>query len=561
MPAEPTHAITATTSSRRTRSSHFGIGVPPRTSDLSMSKDDRHHPYPESSTRKASRSKGVSHIRRSSKSGKGNGTDAKEGEGEEEEEEEEEEVYHEDVSSREGVNNQPVPLVPSYYPHLASSYQPHESSPSPIDRMPPDYEEHSRILHAQLSPASALQRTIPPGSLAQLADGPDGNMARPPYPYSTLIRYAIEGSRSGRLTLAELYSAIETRFPWFLTCGNGWKNSIRHNLSLNKSFIKVARPITEPGKGSYWSINHQNPGDESSTADVVGVEPSQTSEPAQPPPPYEGKKRGRKKRDANLITGMPEPDAYLAGQRHKQMHDTIYTRYETTRAGGEAEDDGSKDAISGILDEEGREGDGQGVGYDKGDTSSHDTSAPGGSRLPTNGTGSNSRGWYEGTYRIPDPPHLEQAQNVSHQQQQATPSSPSYHVPYSIPQHVQVPEFIDDRPDRSAPRTIYNHTASSLNPIAYVHGGMLPPPLGSMTHSPSYPYPLYYSRFAVPPPNAPSMLLGSTTSSSLAAAMTMPSTSSDSGLASDLSATALATPALSTRGGQDISRSGDTGFN
>ncbi|KDQ64652.1 hypothetical protein JAAARDRAFT_28293 [Jaapia argillacea MUCL 33604] len=92
-----------------------------------------------------------------------------------------------------------------------------------------------------------------PINLDSLRDGPPGS--KPFYPYSTLIRYAIKGSPTGKLLLEDIYYAIESRFPYFRSAPPGWKNSVRHNLSLNPCFEKVPRPLTDRGKGSYWTVN------------------------------------------------------------------------------------------------------------------------------------------------------------------------------------------------------------------------------------------------------------------------------------------------------------------
>ena len=79
---------------------------------------------------------------------------------------------------------------------------------------------------------------------------------KPPYSYASLIRLAILSSPGQRATLADIYKWIQDQFLYYRNQTNlGWKNSIRHNLSLNKCFMKVARSRHDPGKGCYWAIN------------------------------------------------------------------------------------------------------------------------------------------------------------------------------------------------------------------------------------------------------------------------------------------------------------------
>lgn len=75
---------------------------------------------------------------------------------------------------------------------------------------------------------------------------------RPPYSYMAMIQFAINSKVSRRMTLKEIYQWIEDHFPYFKQVAKpGWKNSIRHNLSLHDMFIRETSP---DGKVSYWTI-------------------------------------------------------------------------------------------------------------------------------------------------------------------------------------------------------------------------------------------------------------------------------------------------------------------
>uniref|UniRef100_A0A3B3QLI4 Forkhead box protein N3 n=1 Tax=Paramormyrops kingsleyae TaxID=1676925 RepID=A0A3B3QLI4_9TELE len=93
----------------------------------------------------------------------------------------------------------------------------------------------------------------PPEAPGDLRRDPNG---KPPYSFSCLIFMAIEEAPAKRLPVKDIYNWILEHFPYFASAPTGWKNSVRHNLSLNKCFKKVDKDRSQNiGKGSLWCID------------------------------------------------------------------------------------------------------------------------------------------------------------------------------------------------------------------------------------------------------------------------------------------------------------------
>ncbi|KAF3815259.1 forkhead box protein Q1 [Mirounga angustirostris] len=122
--------------------------------------------------------------------------------------------------------------------------------------------------------AAGHEETCAAGPGAGSAGGGEGARSKPytrrpkpPYSYIALIAMAIRDSAGGRLTLAEINEYLMGKFPFFRGSYTGWRNSVRHNLSLNDCFVKVLRDPSRPwGKDNYWMLN---PNSEYTFADGV----------------------------------------------------------------------------------------------------------------------------------------------------------------------------------------------------------------------------------------------------------------------------------------------------
>ncbi|KAI1709153.1 forkhead domain-containing protein [Ditylenchus destructor] len=104
---------------------------------------------------------------------------------------------------------------------------------------------------------STAKANKPTGSATKITRSSLKNKGeKPPGTYIELIATAIEAQPDKRATLNQIYKYLQDKHEFFRSDYIGWKNSIRHNLSIGTCFIKLKKDdkTSKAGKGHHWII-------------------------------------------------------------------------------------------------------------------------------------------------------------------------------------------------------------------------------------------------------------------------------------------------------------------
>ncbi|KAM3615669.1 uncharacterized protein V6R79_005984 [Siganus canaliculatus] len=139
------------------------------------------------------------------------------------------------------------------------SFQSSYSDPScflsqscPTDRLSTSLQQIPSRLNSSSERSSSSKCSVSSQSHQQS----NTHFPKPIFSYSILIFMALKNSKTGSLPVSEIYSFMTEHFPYFKIAPDGWKNSVRHNLSLNKCFVKVENKNGNSSrKGCLWALN------------------------------------------------------------------------------------------------------------------------------------------------------------------------------------------------------------------------------------------------------------------------------------------------------------------
>ncbi|MCJ1412393.1 hypothetical protein MMC19_006487 [Ptychographa xylographoides] len=139
------------------------------------------------------------------------------------------------------------------------------------DSMPPEQAQHLQ----PPKPIKEKRPPKPPRSPSPVFDEATltaEQLAKPSQSYVVLIHEALTNSKTGAMSLPQIYRAIERRYPYYKlrVQTTGWQSSVRHNLSQHPAFRKIERD----GKGWMWGLVPE-----------ISIEKEKKRRPSPPPMP------------------------------------------------------------------------------------------------------------------------------------------------------------------------------------------------------------------------------------------------------------------------------------
>ncbi|CAI5778817.1 box H1 [Podarcis lilfordi] len=131
------------------------------------------------------------------------------------------------------------PQVPSRQPET-----PPDTPPTPLLPAATPDPEAPRLAQGSSAPSRAHKKKA------------YSRHSKPPYSYVAMIALVIQRSPEKRLLLRQIVEDIQGLFPIFSDSYQGWKDSIRHNLSSNPCFrMELKDPSKANSKRNYWSVD------------------------------------------------------------------------------------------------------------------------------------------------------------------------------------------------------------------------------------------------------------------------------------------------------------------
>ncbi|ORE04437.1 hypothetical protein BCV72DRAFT_277693, partial [Rhizopus microsporus var. microsporus] len=109
-----------------------------------------------------------------------------------------------------------------------------------------------RPLEIESKCISTAPQQLEKPSIYHVSNQKDAN-TKLPLSYAALITQAIHSTEDKKMTLEGIYNYATTTYPYYRQTQKEWQSSIRHQLSSNKTFVKLPKKATEPGKGVYWT--------------------------------------------------------------------------------------------------------------------------------------------------------------------------------------------------------------------------------------------------------------------------------------------------------------------